>query len=186
MCRFRADMCSTPLYKQEGPQLLDCMLRVCFSFIRNHQEVFQDGRTVLHSHQQWARVPVAPHPCQLLVFAVIRILAIHGISLLFWFAVLWRHMMWHTLPSFFHSSLPPSFPFLLFFLFLLNNMLPWWLSGKEFTFNAGDVDSIPGSRKIPRRRKWQPTPVFLPGKFHRQRSLEGYSPWGHKETRVSG
>ena len=27
----------------------------------------------------------------------------------------------------------------------------------------------------------QPTPVFLPGEFHGQRSLEGYSPWGHKE-----
>ena len=44
--------------------------------------------------------------------------------------------------------LPPSFPFLLFFLFL-NNMLPWWLSGKESTFNAGDVESIPGSRRSP-------------------------------------
>ena len=34
---------------------------------------------------------------------------------------------------------------------------------------------------IPWRRKWQPTPVFLPGKFHGLRSLVGYSPWGHKE-----
>ena len=32
----------------------------------------------------------------------------------------------------------------------------------------------------PWRRKWQPTPVFLPGKSHRWRSLIGYSPWGHK------
>ena len=32
------------------------------------------------------------------------------------------------------------------------------------------------------KRKWQPTPVFLPGEFHRQRSLEGYSPWGHKQS----
>ena len=31
-------------------------------------------------------------------------------------------------------------------------------------------------------RKWQPTPVFLPGKFHGQRSLAGYSPWGRKES----
>ena len=37
-------------------------------------------------------------------------------------------------------------------------------------------------RKIPWRRKWQPTPVLLPGKFHRWRSLVGYSPWGHKES----
>ena len=35
--------------------------------------------------------------------------------------------------------------------------------------------------KIPWRRKWQPTPVSLPGKFHGLRSLAGYSPWGHKE-----
>ena len=32
------------------------------------------------------------------------------------------------------------------------------------------------------RRKWQPTPVFLPGKFHGQRTLVGYSPWGRKES----
>ena len=29
---------------------------------------------------------------------------------------------------------------------------------------------------------WQPTPVFLPGEFHGQGSLEGYSPWGYKES----
>ena len=32
------------------------------------------------------------------------------------------------------------------------------------------------------RREWQPTPVFLPGEFHGQRSLAGYSPQGHKES----
>ena len=37
-------------------------------------------------------------------------------------------------------------------------------------------------RKIPWRRAWQPTPVFLPGESHGQRSLEGWSPWGHKES----
>ena len=35
-------------------------------------------------------------------------------------------------------------------------------------------------RKIPGRRKWQTTPVFLPGNSHGQRSLADYSPWGHK------
>ena len=39
----------------------------------------------------------------------------------------------------------------------------------------------PWVRKIPCRRKWQPSPVFLPGEFRGQRSLMGYSPWGHKE-----
>ena len=36
--------------------------------------------------------------------------------------------------------------------------------------------------KIPWRRKWKPTPVFLPGEFLEQRNLVGYSPWGHKES----
>ena len=36
--------------------------------------------------------------------------------------------------------------------------------------------------KIPWRRERQPTPVFLPGEFHGQRSLVGCSPWGHKES----
>ena len=35
--------------------------------------------------------------------------------------------------------------------------------------------------KIPGRKKWQSTPVFLPGKSHAQRSLVGYSPWGCEE-----
>ena len=39
----------------------------------------------------------------------------------------------------------------------------------------------PWLRKIPWRRKRQPTLVFLPGEFHGQRRPEGYSPWGHKE-----
>ena len=42
------------------------------------------------------------------------------------------------------------------------------------------VQSLVG--KILRRREWLPTPVFLPGEFHRQRNLMGYSPWGHKES----
>ena len=36
--------------------------------------------------------------------------------------------------------------------------------------------------KIPWRRKWQLTPVLLPGKFHGWRSLVGYRPWDHKES----
>ena len=36
--------------------------------------------------------------------------------------------------------------------------------------------------KIPWRREWQPTPVFLSGKFHGQRSPVGYNPWGCKES----
>ena len=57
-------------------------------------------------------------------------------------------------------------------------------SGKESTTcNVEGASSIPWSGKIPWRRKWQPTPVFLPGKSHGERSLVGYSPWGHKRIR---
>ena len=41
----------------------------------------------------------------------------------------------------------------------------------------------PWVEKMPWRRKWQPTPVFLPGEFQGQRSLAGSSPWGHKRVR---
>ena len=51
--------------------------------------------------------------------------------------------------------------------------------------NAGDRDSIPWVGKIRGRRKWQPTPVFLPGKSHGQRSLASYSPWDCKRVGVT-
>ena len=49
-------------------------------------------------------------------------------------------------------------------------------SGKESASNAGDVGSIPGSEKPLGVGAWQPTSVFLPGKSHGLRSLEGCSP----------
>ena len=53
---------------------------------------------------------------------------------------------------------------------------------KNLPANAGDRHKKcrfdPWVGKIPWKRKWQPTPAFLPGKFRRQRSLVGYSPWG--------
>ena len=48
--------------------------------------------------------------------------------------------------------------------------------------DAGDTGSVsPSVGKIPWRRKWQPTPIFLPGKYHGQRSLVGYSPGDREE-----
>ena len=60
-------------------------------------------------------------------------------------------------------------------------------NSKESACNAGDLGSIPGSgRYPPGRREWQSTPVFLPGESHGQRSLAGYSLWGHKnQTRLT-
>ena len=59
--------------------------------------------------------------------------------------------------------------------------IPWWFSGKESTCNAGDVGSILGSGRYPWRRKYQPTPVFLPGNSHGQRRLEGYGSQSPKD-----
>ena len=47
--------------------------------------------------------------------------------------------------------------------------------------DIGDVGSIPWVGKIPWRRAWQPTPVFLPGESHGQRSVSDYNPWSCKE-----
>ena len=77
---------------------------------------------------------------------------------------------------------------------LLNNIqgFPSGSVGKELICNAGDQLQCvkpgfhPWVEKSPWKRKWQPTPVFLPGKSHGQRSLLGYSQQGHKsQTRIS-
>ena len=62
--------------------------------------------------------------------------------------------------------------------------LPRWYSGKESACQCRRLKRhgfCPSLKKIPWRRKRQPTPVFLPEKFHGQRSLAGYSPWGYNE-----
>ena len=61
--------------------------------------------------------------------------------------------------------------------------LPRWLSGKESTCQSRRPGFDPWVGKMPWRRKWQPTLLFLPGESHRQRSLAGYCPWGHKRVR---
>ena len=72
----------------------------------------------------------------------------------------------------------------------LNSTKPWHfpggVSGKESVCQCRRLKRHgfdPWVGKIPWRRKCQATPVFFPGKFHGQRSLAGYSPWGHKRVR---
>ena len=63
--------------------------------------------------------------------------------------------------------------------------LPIWYSGKESACQYRRCKRHrfnPWVRKIPWSRKWQPTPLFLPGKFHGQRRLAGYGSWDHKES----
>ena len=63
--------------------------------------------------------------------------------------------------------------------------LPRWHNHKESACQCRRCKRHgfdPWVGKIPWSRKWQPTLVFLPGKFHGQRNLVGYSLWGHKES----
>ena len=55
---------------------------------------------------------------------------------------------------------------------------------KNLPANAGDMrpEFDRWVERIPWRRKWQPTPVFMLGESHGQRSLAGFGPWGHKES----
>ena len=61
--------------------------------------------------------------------------------------------------------------------------LPWWCGGKESTCQCRRYGFSLWIGKLPWRRKWRPTTVFLPGKSHGQRRLVGYSPWSHKRVR---
>ena len=74
-------------------------------------------------------------------------------------------------------------------IWLVNIRLPRWCSGKESACQFRRVKRCRFElwvRKILWRRKWLPTPVHSPGKFHGERSLAGYSPWGRKsQTRLS-
>ena len=68
-------------------------------------------------------------------------------------------------------------------------MFPRWQSGKESTRKCRRHKRFrfnPWVGKIPWKRKWQHTPVFLAGRPHGQRSLEGYSPWACKESDMTG
>ena len=60
--------------------------------------------------------------------------------------------------------------------------LPWWLRWQSVCLQCGRSRFNPWDGKISWKRKWQPTPVFLPGKSHGQRSMVDYSPWCHKES----
>ena len=63
--------------------------------------------------------------------------------------------------------------------------LPWWLSSKESAWQCRKAEFSLWVRKIPRRRKWQSIPVFLPGKSRGQRSLTGYSLQSCEESNMT-
>ena len=104
------------------------------------------------------------------------------------------------LPLFFHywfvegsvSALHKTYMFLLFVSLPVKHTEWKFLYWRQFWCKTSSIDfgiTEPQSQLFPAfcqlikwRRKWQPTPVSLPGKSHGWTSLEGYSPWGHKES----
>ena len=58
-----------------------------------------------------------------------------------------------------------------------------WLNGKKIQLQSRRPRFDLWVGKIPWRREWLPTSVFLPGEFHGHRSLVGYSPWDHERVR---
>ena len=102
----------------------------------------------------------------------------------------------HKIPIFLYEKKKISFQSILLCFLLYFNLhidlclcqqfgrLPRWLCGKESACQCRRCKRCgfnPWVGKIPWRRAWQPTPVFLPGESHGQRSLVGYSPSGRKE-----
>ena len=80
---------------------------------------------------------------------------------------------------------PPDFNLKINLLQRIWQGFPGGASSKEHAcLHAGDIRDMfnPWVEKILWSRKRQPTPVFLPGESHGQRSLAGYSPQGHKES----
>jgi len=58
---------------------------------------------------------------------------------------------------------------------------PGGSDGKESAYNTGDMVSVPGLERSPGEREWLPTPMFLPGETHGQKSVVDYSPHGVAE-----
>ena len=88
----------------------------------------------------------------------------------------------------YYASVGGTLPIFFFFLgktYSSFRGLPRWFKGKESAFQCRKCRGCgfnPWLRKIPWKRKWQPTPISLTGKCRGQRNLESYSPWGCKES----
>jgi len=95
-----------------------------------------------------------------------------------------------ALAGFYSLAFFPSFSFFLLSSFILEViylviLFPGGASGKEPSCQCSRQKRLrfsPWVWKILWRREWLPTPVFLSGQSHGQRSLVGFSPWGHKES----
>ena len=86
------------------------------------------------------------------------------------------HVLWQADSSPLDHQGSPPVCFYIYFRFVRATQKQLLCYTLKYTVPSSSVG------KIPWRRKWQPAPVFLPGKSHRQSGLAGYSPWGRKES----
>ena len=93
--------------------------------------------------------------------------------------------LWESLKNISLVCDPESSPSPRIVFILLLGDLPRWLRQWRICLQCSRPRFDPWVRKIPWRRAWQPTLVFLPGEFHGQRSLVGYSPWGWKRINMT-
>ena len=94
-----------------------------------------------------------------------------------------RELGWGSVPCVLWSHLFYSVKISLrLFFFFFGGIVDWWLRQLRICLQCGRPRFDPWLGKIPWRRKWQPTPVSLPGESHGQRSLAGYSPWSRKKS----
>ena len=104
-----------------------------------------------------------------------------------WLLRQWLHFreVKHILCQIFHKKMRLQFRKWGWYGNYSSPTFPGGASGKESTCQCRRLKRRgfnPWVRRIPWHRKWQPTPIFLAGKSHGQRSLAAYSPWGHKES----
>ena len=97
-----------------------------------------------------------------------------------WISVEWVYKSDRSIPR---EDLPIALLASLFVYLCLHWGFPYGSVGKEFICNGGDLGLIPGLGRFPRRRAWQPTPVFLPGESNGQRSLRGLQFMGSQRVR---
>ena len=131
----------------------------CFFFLRNLHTILHNGYIRLHSYQQWRRFPFSPYPPQHLLFVDFLMVAIlsnpkDGGP---WWAVVSGVTQSQTRLKRLSSSS------------ILSNSKETACQCRRHKRHGFD----PQVRKVPQRRAWQPTPVFLPGESHGQRSLVG-------------
>ena len=133
---------------------------ILFNFLINCQTVFQSGCTILHSYQQCWKILVSPHPPPILTIFFLVLAILVGVTE--------KAMAPHS------STLAWKIPWMeepgrLQSMGSLRVGHDWATSLWLFTF-------------MHRRRKWQPTPVFLPGESQGRGSLVGCRLWGRTES----